>query len=118
MRSSLRRWLNGRNKTSFLSQYIGCDLNTLKKWLQLTAFINGYYDFNIYDMTKDYHIDHKIPVTKFDLTKPEEIAKAYHYSNLQILSAVDNKRKYKKSDYENFDKVKNSLTVRIFKMFN
>ncbi len=40
-----------------------------------------------------WHIDHKRPVSSFDLTKPEEQKLCFHYTNLQPLWAVENLRK-------------------------
>ena len=37
-----------------------------------------------------WHIDHIIPCNAFDLTKPEEQMKCFHYTNLQPLWAVEN----------------------------
>ena len=37
-----------------------------------------------------WHIDHIRPCSSFDLTKPEEQAKCFHYSNLQALWAHEN----------------------------
>ena len=46
--------------------------------------------------TKDgWHIDHKIPCASFDLTKPEEQQKCFHYTNLQPLWARENLTKSK-----------------------
>lgn len=69
--------------------------------LQNTAISNGYSDFDInnYD-SKKYHIDHIIPVDSFDLTKEEEQRKAFHYTNLQILTAEVNIKKSNKLNIE------------------
>ncbi len=40
-----------------------------------------------------YHLDHIIPIVNFDLTKKEEIKKAYSPENLQLLSPTENKKK-------------------------
>ena len=40
-----------------------------------------------------WHIDHKIPICKFDLTTLEGQKAAFHYTNTQPLWAVDNLRK-------------------------
>lgn len=42
---------------------------------------------------RGWHIDHVLPCAAFDLTKPEEQRKCFHWSNLQPLWASDNCRK-------------------------
>ena len=49
----------------------------------------------------EWHIDHIKPVTKFDLTKPGELEKCFHYSNLQPMWARDNIIKSNKHDSNN-----------------
>ncbi len=40
-----------------------------------------------------WHIDHIKPCCKFDLSKPEEQAKCFHYSNMQPLLISENMAK-------------------------
>jgi len=40
-----------------------------------------------------WHIDHVIPVSKFDLSDPVQQEAAFHYTNLQPMWAKDNRAK-------------------------
>jgi hypothetical protein len=41
----------------------------------------------------DWHIDHKKPCSKFDLSDPDQQRLCFHYTNLQPLWKIDNLRK-------------------------
>jgi len=89
MISSIRRRilsvLKGKNKSANTMKLLGADVNTVWKHLEST-FKPG--------MTKEnhglWHIDHIRPCASFDLSKPEEQAKCFHYTNLQALWAHEN----------------------------
>lgn len=87
---SLRRLLKGKTKNSRALQYLGCSVRELKIHIE-SQFKPG--------MTWDnwsrngWHIDHIIPLAKFNMLNDEEIKIACHYTNLQPLWAKENKRK-------------------------
>lgn len=78
-------------KSENTAELLGCDIKTLKDWLE-SKFLPGMTWDNRGDA---WHIDHIIPCASFDLTKPDEQKACFHYTNLQPLWATDN---IKKSD--------------------
>jgi hypothetical protein len=75
------------NKIYKAIELVGCDMVFLKRHLE-SQFQKG--------MTWDnhgvsgWHIDHIVPCDHFDLTKPEEQKKCFHWSNLRPLWAKEN----------------------------
>ncbi len=67
---------------------LGCSIDELKDYLE-SLFQPG-MTWNNYGQ---WHIDHIIPLSSFNLQNEEEFKKACHFSNLQPLWAVDNIRK-------------------------
>jgi len=70
-------------------ELIGCTVQEVRDYLerQFTP------EMNWKNHGKVWEIDHKIPVANFDLTKPEEQKKCFHYTNLQPLNWLENRKK-------------------------
>ena len=86
LRSRLSKAISSNNKSNNTMVLLGiANIEFLWKHLEKT-FKKG--------MTREnygkWHIDHIIPCASFDLSKPEEQAKCFHYSNLQALWAHEN----------------------------
>jgi predicted nucleic acid-binding Zn ribbon protein len=91
MRSTLRARLNcaikNGQKAGSAVKDLGCTIADLKTYLESKFLLGMSWD----NWSKDgWHIDHIEPLSKFDLTNPEEFKKACHYTNLQPLWAKDN----------------------------
>lgn len=74
-------------------ELLGCDWVTAKEWIEsqwLVGMVWGNHGI------KTWHIDHKIPVSSFDMTDPDQQKKCFHYTNLQPLWAKDNMEKSNK----------------------
>jgi hypothetical protein len=87
----LRRRLRSATKRNFKSgsavKDLGCTIEFLKQHIE-SLFKPGMNWDNW--GTRGWHIDHIIPLCKFDLTDREQLLKACHYTNLQPLWAKDN----------------------------
>ena len=74
-----------RKKTKHTHEYLGCSREEYIKWLLSNN--NGYTLDNYGDT---WHIDHVIPLSKFDLTKEKDIMIAFNWRNTMPLSAKEN----------------------------
>lgn len=72
-------------KSARTIELLGCSIEFLKNHLE-KKFTKG---MNWQNYGK-WHIDHIKPCASFDLSKPEEQRKCFHYGNLQPLWAKDN----------------------------
>lgn len=86
MRRALSRNFVEKSKRTF--QLIGCTPIELKSYIE-KQFKEGM----TWENRRLWHIDHIRPIASFDLTKPEEQAACFHYTNLQPLWAWENHRK-------------------------
>jgi predicted nucleic acid-binding Zn ribbon protein len=85
---------NGVKSASSL-KLLGCSIEDARQYLE-SKFQQG-MTWNNHGFGDDkWHIDHIIPCDAFDLTKPEEQTKCFHYTNLQPLWQYDNLSKSNK----------------------
>ena len=87
-------WVLKKDKKHFkFNDVIGCTTFFLKQYLE-NLFVDGmsWDNYGRYG----WHIDYIKPCASFDLSKPEEQKKCFHYTNLQPLWAQDNYKKGKK----------------------
>ena len=75
-------------KVDRTEKLLGCSAQELKTHLE-ARFTEG-MSWGNYGR---WHVDHIKPCCSFDLTKPEEQAACFHYTNLQPLWAEDNFKK-------------------------
>jgi hypothetical protein len=88
LRNRLNRAIRSDWKSGSAVTDLGCSILTLKNYLE-SKFLPG---MNWANYGK-WHIDHVVPLSKFDLTKRKELLQACHYTNLQPLWAIDNIQK-------------------------
>lgn len=91
---NLRHRLNLAVKNNYKSKktkkLLGCTIEELKSHLE-SQFTKGMN----WDNYGKWHIDHIRPCASFDLSKPEEQQKCFHYTNLRPLWAIDNMKRPK-----------------------
>lgn len=69
---------------------VGCSVQEFRAHLE-KQFVDGMCWEN--RGRQGWHIDHKRPLSGFDLTDPLQLAAAFHYKNTQPLWADENRRK-------------------------
>jgi hypothetical protein len=86
LRGRMKKLLNGKCKSKKTLELIGIpNKEFIKKYIE-SKFKPGMS----WEKRHLIHIDHIIPCSSFDLTKPEEQAQCFHYTNLQPLWASEN----------------------------
>ena len=85
----------GSEKTEKL---LGCTFKELKAYLEKKFKVGMTWEnYGLYG----WHIDHSKSLSSFNLKDPEERKKAWHYTNLQPMSAKENLQKHSKSQLSN-----------------
>jgi len=91
LRSRLNKAIRGEYKTGSAVRDLGCSIAEFKVYLE-----SKWQDGMNWDNYGQWHIDHIKPLSKFNLTDPEELKKACYYTNLQPMWETDNLRKSSK----------------------
>lgn len=93
--SAIYKSLKGNKNGKHWENIIGYTLNNLKQHLE-RLFTNGM----TWDNYGEWVIDHKMPISVFNFTRPEheDFKKCWSLSNLQPLWAEDNLKKWAKLD--------------------
>lgn len=97
LRKRLGKYVKGTTKHGSSVRDLGCTVKELIVYLE-SRFSEGmtWENYGYKKGIKTWHIDHIIPLTKFDLTQREELIKACHYTNLQPMWGDENIRKSNK----------------------
>lgn len=88
LRSRVHSALKGKTKTFSTTALLGCSADSLRVWIEL-QFLPGMSWSN----RSQWEIDHKRPLSSFDLNDPDQLAAACHFTNLQPLWRRDNRSK-------------------------
>ena len=95
LRSKIHKIL--KNKTTS-QNILGCDIEFFKKWIEF-RFEN---DMNWDNLGKTWQIDHILPINKFDFSDENNIKLCFHWTNLQPLTAYENRSKSDKLQLHHF----------------
>ena len=71
-----------------IEELLGCSIAEAREYIE-----KRFENWMNWDNHGQWHIDHRMPLASFDLTDSEQQKKAFHYTNLQPLSAKENKSK-------------------------
>lgn len=84
LRSKIHKMIKGKN-TSYV-KYIGCNIETLKHWLEKR--FNEYMNWD--NLGSYWHIDHIIPINSFNFSNEQEKYICFNWKNLQPLESKEN----------------------------
>jgi hypothetical protein len=79
-------------KTQRTLEYVGCTIDDLMKWLSF-CFTE---DMTWENRSTYWHIDHVIPVNKFDMENEQDVELCFSWFNLMPLPAKENQKKHDK----------------------
>lgn len=85
---SLRKriWKSVKNKSNSSIEYLGCDIDFYKKWIEFTMKL----DMNWENYGSLWNVDHVIPIIKFDSSNNDELKEAFNWKNTCARYAAEN----------------------------
>ncbi len=94
LRNRVYQAMRGLDRASSTVKLLGCSLEDFKLYIESKFEIGMNWD----NYGSYWHLDHIIPCALFDLSKPDHQKRCFHFSNLQPLTALDNRKKMTKTD--------------------
>jgi hypothetical protein len=106
LRARLRAAIKNDHKAGFAIDELGCSIEDFRVYLE-SKFqpTMSWENYGLYG----WHIDHIKPLSKFNLTDPEQLKQACHYSNLQPLWSEENMQKSANNNEDYSNKIKDSM---------
>lgn len=95
-----------KKKNKHTIDYLGCNSEEYLKWLE---YNNSNYTLN--NRGKDWHIDHVIPLSKFNLDDEKDHQLAFNWRNTTALSPKENLEKNNKIIPSQIENHLNKLTI-------
>jgi hypothetical protein len=106
IRTRIYNCLKNHNKTKHSIDYLGCTT------LEYSNYIFNYNpNYNLDNYGNTWHIDHVIPISKFDLNNQEEQLVAFNWRNTMPLSSRENLSKNNKI-------IKKQVLEHVIKLLN
>jgi len=91
IRTRIYNCLRNKNKSKHSVEYLDCSSDEYFKWI-----LNYNSNCVLENHGKEWHIDHVIPISKFDLNNQEEQILAFNWRNTMPLSCKENLSKNNK----------------------
>jgi len=85
IRTRIYNCLRYKNKTKHSVEYLGCSSDEYFKWI-----FNYNNNCSLENHGKEWHIDHVIPISKFDLSNESQQLLAFNWRNTMPLSSKEN----------------------------
>ena len=92
MKSAMQCYGNGQKKDDHTILLLGCSIADFRNYIEKQWQVGMTWDSRGVGQGK-WQIDHITPLASFDLTKPDEQKRAFHFSNQQPLWHSDNAKK-------------------------